>query len=220
MIHRIRNRQGILGSFAASGLLLAAFAMPKVAIHDPSMLYVVGQIRMAVGDSEGGFRFLSRAAAERDAKTRESAPAEIQQPKQKLIQNCSAERPKSMTKSNGRDVKTVAMAQSTRNSAMRNLPSVAVASVPAAAFKFEALKKANAALVAEPKLVQVASLRIPDDALIQMQAAKAAQEQVLIERNQARAQRALIKVRHEFERRNMPVPADVLVALEAPPFVR
>ncbi|HYE24511.1 MAG TPA: hypothetical protein VEG32_04845 [Clostridia bacterium] len=67
MMDRSIIRRSMLATVAASAALLAGAAMPAVTVQNPSLLYMAGQVRMLIGDREGGFRLLSRAAAERES---------------------------------------------------------------------------------------------------------------------------------------------------------
>ncbi len=60
-------RRVLLGAAICTSLLLGGATAYQTAIHDPGVLYFVGQIQMAMGNVQGGFQLVSRAAAERDA---------------------------------------------------------------------------------------------------------------------------------------------------------
>ena len=67
MINRNRIRQAVIGAIVGGSLLVAGSAVQRVTIHDPGLWYFAGQLRLAVGDVQGGLRLVSRAAAEQDA---------------------------------------------------------------------------------------------------------------------------------------------------------
>lgn len=58
-------RQSMLAMITVSVVFLGGAMLPNIKISNPSALYLAGQIRLALGDREGGFQLLSRAAAAR-----------------------------------------------------------------------------------------------------------------------------------------------------------
>ena len=54
-------RRPMLALIAGSALLLGGAAMPKFCLQNPTMLYVLGEARMAVGDHDGGLRMIGYA---------------------------------------------------------------------------------------------------------------------------------------------------------------
>lgn len=56
------NRRPILALVAGSALLLGGATMPKICFHNAKLLYMAGQVRMAIGDRDGGLRLISSAA--------------------------------------------------------------------------------------------------------------------------------------------------------------
>jgi hypothetical protein len=83
------KRSGILVTVVGSALLMggAMFKAPRVTAN-PSLLYLAGQAKMALGDTAGGLRLISRAAREQQA---EQMPVPQAQPKQTMAaaQACS-----------------------------------------------------------------------------------------------------------------------------------
>jgi hypothetical protein len=65
MITSKEMRRPLLALIAGSALLLGGAAMPKFCLHNPTMLYALGEFRMAIGDQEGGLRMISHAAEQR-----------------------------------------------------------------------------------------------------------------------------------------------------------
>src|SRR6266567_2674691 len=78
MISTHSIRRPILALIAGSALLLGGAAMPKFCLQNPTMLYVIGEARMAVGDHEGGLRMIGYATQHNDkapAQAAETKPA-------------------------------------------------------------------------------------------------------------------------------------------------
>jgi len=79
MTERSKIRRIFLGAAISVSLLLGGATAYQAASHDPDVLYFAGQMQMAMGDVQGGFQLVSRAAEERDAQeARKSADAESQ----------------------------------------------------------------------------------------------------------------------------------------------
>ena len=55
----------MLALFAGSAILLGGAAMPKFCLQNPTMLYVLGEARMALGDHDGGLRMIGYAAEQK-----------------------------------------------------------------------------------------------------------------------------------------------------------
>jgi hypothetical protein len=74
------KRSSILVTVVGSALLMggAMFKAPRVTAN-PSLLYLAGQAKMALGDTTGGLQLISRAAREQQA---EQMPVPQAQPKQ------------------------------------------------------------------------------------------------------------------------------------------
>lgn len=70
-------RQSTLAMIAASAVFLGGAMLPNIRISNPSVLYLAGQVRLAIGDRDGGFQLLSRAAAARGARV--NMPAKLKQ---------------------------------------------------------------------------------------------------------------------------------------------
>lgn len=66
---------GLLMSVLGSSILLggAMFSAPRVT-HNAGMWYLAGQVRMALGDTTGGLKLMSRAAKQRQADQNVQAP--------------------------------------------------------------------------------------------------------------------------------------------------
>ena len=62
MINTQTIRRPMLALIAGSALLLGGAAMPRFCLHNPTMLYVIGEVRMAVGDHDGGLQMIGVAA--------------------------------------------------------------------------------------------------------------------------------------------------------------
>jgi hypothetical protein len=62
MINTQTIRRPMLALIAGSALLLGGAAMPRFCLHNPTMLYVIGEVRMAVGDHDGGLQMIGFAA--------------------------------------------------------------------------------------------------------------------------------------------------------------
>jgi len=75
MINHQKIRRPMLALIAASALLLGGAAMPRFCLHNATMLYVTGQVRMAMGDREGGLRLISAAAQQSGQLEASVAPA-------------------------------------------------------------------------------------------------------------------------------------------------
>ena len=58
-------RRPMLALIAGSAILLGGAAMPKFCLQNPTMLYVLGEARMAVGDHEGGLRMIGFATEQK-----------------------------------------------------------------------------------------------------------------------------------------------------------
>jgi len=74
MISTQSIRRPMLALIAGSALLLGGAAMPKFCLQNPTMLYVLGEARMAVGDHDGGLQMIGNATQEKD-KAPEMKPA-------------------------------------------------------------------------------------------------------------------------------------------------
>jgi hypothetical protein len=62
MISTQTIRRPMLALIAGSALLLGGAAMPRFCLHNPTMLYVIGEVKMAVGDHDGGLQMIGFAA--------------------------------------------------------------------------------------------------------------------------------------------------------------
>src|SRR5512140_3803146 len=84
MINTQTIRRPMLALIAGSALLLGGAAMPKFCLQNPTMLYVVGEVRMALGDHDGGLRMIGNAAQQT-----EKAPAQVKDADAKPAPNVS-----------------------------------------------------------------------------------------------------------------------------------
>lgn len=101
MMDRSIIRRSILAAVAGSATLLTGAAMPAITVQNPSLLYMAGQVRMLLGDREGGFRMLSRAAAEREGAAATVQAASLRLPSEQRA-DCSESKARASEKSKTR----------------------------------------------------------------------------------------------------------------------
>jgi hypothetical protein len=103
MISTQTIRRPMLALFAGTALLFGGAAMPRFCLHNPTMLYVIGEVRMAAGDHDGGLQMIGFAAnhdgsdqaketskpvtktAEPGSKTCTKTPAPVSSPKPRVV---------------------------------------------------------------------------------------------------------------------------------------
>jgi hypothetical protein len=193
MINTQSIRRPMLALFAGSALLLGGAAMPKFCLQNPTMLYVIGEARMALGDHDGGLRMIGSAAERNDkptpvAEQKSVAPAAQKQAAPMMCKKQDAP----------------------RTNAVKNMKS--------AAFVYRHVENPR-----DNKYVELAKLENVDfsssfDRVKFEQHMRQAQEY----RGAAAAEQAqhkMIQVREELERRGIAVPP-ALMAPPVPPTVR
>src|SRR6185369_17185375 len=75
MINTQTIRRPMLALIAGSALLLGGAAMPRFCLHNPTMLYVIGEVKMAVGDHDGGLQMIGFAANQNGSAQAQSSEA-------------------------------------------------------------------------------------------------------------------------------------------------
>ncbi len=215
-------RNAAFATIAASALAFTGASMPKIAASHPAMLYVAGQLRMAMGDQEGGFHLLSMAAAARDQRTNQATPAAPNAaPARQPVKSCSY-RPAPTAKASSTPKVVLATTIAPRIAASAN--NLKMASFDTSSFP---RAEAFAGQHFEPKFVQIAQAHFPDAEMAarinaQVNQATAVQNASLRhaqEENAARLHERLQHVRERLERDNVPVPPEILRMTSAPAVV-
>lgn len=104
MINTQSIRRPMLALIAGSALLLGGAAMPKFCLQNPTVLYVLGEARMAIGDQDGGLRMIGSAAQHHDtsatpaAEPKQAAPASEKQPAPTMCKKQDAPKPSDASK--------------------------------------------------------------------------------------------------------------------------
>jgi hypothetical protein len=107
MLNQWKIRRPISALIAGSALLLGGAAMPKFSLHNPTLLYVLGEARLAVGDHDGGLRLIGSAASQKEKATdsvksleasKTSAPAKSAAPAPTMCRESGAKPAKGVSK--------------------------------------------------------------------------------------------------------------------------
>lgn len=188
MINTQSIRRPMLALIAGSALLLGGAAMPKFCLQNPTMLYVIGEARMAFGDHDGGLRMIGSAAERND----KSSPVAEQKSAMPASQKQAAPM---MCKKQG----------APKTDAVKNTKSVAFV-----------YRHANSPR--ENKYIELAKLENVDFASMPFDRAKFENEMRHAQEYRGaaaaeQARRTVIQVREELERRGIAVPPAII----APP---
>jgi hypothetical protein len=194
MINTQSIRRPMLALIAGSALLLGGAAMPKFCLQNPTMLYVIGEARMALGDHDGGLRMIGSAAERNDTA---SAPV--------------AEKTSVMPAAQKQAAPTMCKKQDAPKSSdvVKNTKSVAFI------YHGESPR--------EPKYVELAKLENVDFASLRFDHAKFEQKMRRAQEYRGaeaaeQARRTVIQVREELERRGIAV-TPAMIAPPVPPTV-
>ncbi len=198
------NRRPILAVIAGSALLLAGAAMPNICLHNPTLLYALGQAKFALGDQEGGLRLIASASQQNDSSD-VSAPAKPQAAKV-----AATSKPACTVASAAKPVMV------STNAAPKAAPAIEPVTVNKRFVVFHEPRAHQDKFVQLARLDRETFKGLPFD-----QAAFVAQlEGAAREREQVRAadlQATLSRVKADLERRGIAVPATLGVTVPEPP---